>query len=202
MNRRSFLTTTGLSAMSVSVFGSLLHSGTEDKITGNCATTNDILGPFYRGNAPVRTQLRNEGYTGCPIEIKGKIYGKDCKTTLENAQIEIWHCDPSGKYDNKSAEFKYRARQITKPTGEYSFETIVPGKYLNGNLYRPSHVHFRVSHGNSKDLISQLYFAGDPEILADPWASREHAARRILPIAPIGTDGKLAITFDIYMNSI
>lgn len=202
MDRRKFLTTTGLSAMSVSVFGSLLFNQTENTVSGNCATTNDILGPFYRENAPIRSQLRSADYTGCPIEIKGKIYGKDCKTLLDKAQIEIWHCNPDGEYDNKTAAFKYRARQITKTNGLYSFETVLPGKYLNGKLYRPAHVHFRVSHPNSDDLISQLYFAGDPEIESDPWASNPKAAQRILPITPIGTDGKLVVTFDIYLNGI
>jgi protocatechuate 3,4-dioxygenase beta subunit len=88
----------------------------------------------------------------------------------------------------------------TQATGEYAFTTIIPGKYLNGELYRPSHIHFRVTEKHSKELISQIYFQGDPDILADPWASEEKAQLRILQIVPEDIKGNLAITFDIYLK--
>ena len=74
------------------------------------------------------------------------------------------------------------------------------GKYLNGRLYRPAHIHFRISEKNSKELISQIYFQGDPHITEDPWASNPKAEHRILPVAPGDTQGNLSVTFDIYLQ--
>ena len=82
----------------------------------------------------------------------------------------------------------------------YAFKTILPGKYLNGALYRPAHIHFRISEANSKELISQIYFEGDPHITNDPWASKKQAELRILPISLADTRGNLTVTFDAYLG--
>ena len=76
----------------------------------------------------------------------------------------------------------------------------MPGKYLNGQLYRPAHIHFRVTEKNSRELVSQLYFQGDPHLIKDPWASQKKAMKRILPIALEDTHGNLAVTFDIHLG--
>ena len=70
---------------------------------------------------------------------------------------------------------------------------------MNGELYRPSHIHYRVTEKNSKELVSQIYFKGDPHITKDPWASQEKAKLRILQITPEDITGNLAINFDIYL---
>ena len=121
---------------------------------------------------------------------------------LENVKVEIWHCDTNGDYDNDSDQYKHRAQQTSDENGEYGFETILPGKYLNGKLFRPAHIHFRVSHDNHQELISQIYFAGDPHIIEDPWASQEKAQARILPIILEDTKGNLAVQFDIFLNKV
>jgi protocatechuate 3,4-dioxygenase beta subunit len=57
-----------------------------------------------------------------------------------------------------------------------------------------------VSHKEHKELISQIYFEGDPHITEDPWASDKRAEHRILPIFPKDTNSDLAVTFDIYLK--
>jgi protocatechuate 3,4-dioxygenase beta subunit len=47
----------------------------------------------------------------------------------------------------------------------------LPEKYLNGKLFRPAHIHFRVTA--AEELVSQIYFMGDPNITEDPWASKK-----------------------------
>ncbi len=170
--------------------------------TGDCATTNDILGPFYRPDAPDQSDMLFEGLEGSRVSIKGNVYTDDCTTALEDVKVEIWHCDTEGEYDNDSSDFRHRAQQTTDKEGHYGFQTILPGKYLNGKLYRPAHIHFRVSHDDHQELISQIYFAGDPHITKDPWASQEKAKARILPIILEDTKGNLAIEFDIYLNKV
>ncbi len=199
MDRKKFLITASLAAFSISAFGRIEKKEGEDKFTGDCDTTNDILGPFYRADAPTRSDLTFEGLEGVQVTLKGKVYKSDCVTPLQNALVEIWHCNTAGEYDNSSNKFLHRAKWFTDKEGEYSFTTILPGKYLNGKLYRPAHIHYRVTAPNSKELISQIYFEGDPHITKDPWATQKKAVHRVLPISLEDTRGNLAVNFDIYL---
>lgn len=199
MDRRKFIVSATWLAFSMSAAGSVIKKS-NGSFKGNCETTNDILGPFYRPNAPVRSDLTYAGLKGITLNIKGKVFGDDCITPLKNVLVEVWHCNSEGQYDNESNDFNQRGRVYSDEEGEYSFKTILPGKYLNGELYRPSHIHFRVSSENTKELISQIYFRGDPEITNDPWASNNKAIQRILEIFPQDTKGNLMVKFDIYLS--
>ncbi len=199
MNRKEFLMAGSLTVFSVSVFGKVQATGND--FTGDCETTNDILGPFYRVDAPVRNDLTVKGLKGTVVELKGRVFRQDCVTPIENAMVEIWHCDTDGEYDNNSKHFHQRGKWFSDAEGNYAFKTILPGKYLNGNQYRPAHIHFRVSAAGSRELISQLYFQGDPHITNDPWASKKEAERRILPITLEDTRGNLTVVFDIFLNN-
>lgn len=199
MNRKKFLTTTALAAFSISVLGKIKKTE-NDGFEGDCDTTNDILGPFYRADAPIRYDMTFEKLEGTVVELKGKVYQSDCETVIKNALVEIWHCDTEGEYDNDSDDFKHRARWKTDENGTYAFKTILPGKYLNGALYRPAHIHFRVTATDHKELISQIYFKGDPHIEADHWASKKKAINRILPIVLEDIKGNLVVNFDIYLR--
>lgn len=199
MDRKKFLITSTLTALGLSTFGSIIK-GDDGSFKGDCETTNDILGPFYRPDAPIRSNLITEGLPGTRITLNGTVFQPDCTTPMQNAMVEIWHCNAHGDYDNDSDAFHQRARLITDATGTYSFETIIPGKYLNGELYRPAHIHYRVTEQNSKELISQIYFKGDPNIANDPWASKKKAELRVLEISPEDIWGNLAVNFDIYLR--
>jgi protocatechuate 3,4-dioxygenase beta subunit len=199
MDRKKFIISSSLTAFALTTFGSIIKKANGEFI-GDCDTTNDILGPFYRPDAPIRSDLTYEGLKGTRIVLKGKVFKSDCTTVLQDALVEIWHCNTEGEYDNETKEFKQRASLNTNNKGEYAFTTILPGKYLNGELYRPSHIHYRVTEKNSKELISQIYFKGDPHIVKDPWASQDKAKLRILEIIPEDIKGNLTINFDIYLK--
>lgn len=192
--------TTGLAAFSITACGSVLKKE-NNSFEGDCETTNDILGPFYRDKAPKRSDLTFSGLEGTRIKLTGSVFTSDCTTPLENAMVEIWHCNSKGEYDNDSDKYLHRALWHTNEKGEYSFQTILPGKYLNGKLFRPSHIHYRVTADNHKELVSQIYFKGDPHITEDPWASQDKADLRILEIAPVDTQGNLELKFDIYLSN-
>jgi protocatechuate 3,4-dioxygenase beta subunit len=200
MDRKKFLITASLAAFSITACGSIKPTETEDKFTGDCATTDDILGPFFRPNAPTKYDMTDSKLEGSRIELKGVVYRQDCTTPLKNALVEVWHCDTEGNYDNDSSAFNQRAKWVTNDKGEYAFKTILPGKYLNGKLFRPAHIHFRITEESSKDLVSQIYFKGDPNIIEDPWASQPKAELRVLPIILEDTKGNLAVNFDIFMQ--
>jgi len=199
MDRKKFLLTSSLAVLGLSTYGSVVKFP-NGKFNGDCETTNDILGPFYRPDAPLRSDLTYEGIEGSLIELNGIVYGSDCITPLKEAMIEIWQCNAKGEYDNDSNQYHLRGRLITDASGKYAFTTIIPGKYMNGKLYRPSHIHFRITEKNSKELISQVYFKGDPQIAQDPWASKPQAELRTLEIIPQNTSGNLRVNFDIYLK--
>lgn len=202
-SRREFLITAGLTAVSLSVFGCVIPKESETEgvaFGGDCTTTDDILGPFYRKNAPERSNIVLDEHGEAPIiEVHGTVFQGDCSTPLEGSLVEIWQANHNGDYDNKSSDYNYRAVAKIGSDGKYSFTTIVPGRYMNGNQYRPSHIHFRVRGKDHKELISQIYFKDDPYIEADPWASQSKARKRILPITE-NTDGYSKVQFDIYLD--
>lgn len=128
MDRKKFIISTSLTAFSLSTFGSILQDA-QGEFKGDCETTNDILGPYYRPDAPFRDNLTYPGLLGTKILLKGKVLKQDCITPLKKALVEIWHCSSASEYDNDSKEFRHRASLYTNEQGEYSFATILPGKY-------------------------------------------------------------------------
>jgi catechol 1,2-dioxygenase len=214
-NRREFLISAGLTAISLSVFGCVVPktgNGSESDVAtestpdaqtfkGDCTTTDDILGPFYRQGAPMRGDLVMENHGEAPvIEVSGVVFTDDCTSPISNVSVEIWQANEEGDYDNKSSEYRYRGSAVTDANGRYTFKTIVPGRYMNGNQYRPSHIHFRVTDSGHQELVSQLYFKEDPYIANDPWASQNKAKERICAIEE-NAEGYSKVNFNIYLAS-
>lgn len=112
MQRRTFIKNSTLTVISVSAFGALAWNG--KNFEGDTPTTTDILGPFYRPGSPIRTSLRLPDSNGTPIVLKGFIFKEDGKTPVNNALVEIWHCDENEVYDNTSDDYKYRGGQKPK----------------------------------------------------------------------------------------
>jgi len=94
----------------------------------------------------------------------------------------------------------YRAKIYTDSNGNYAYQTILPGKYLNGSYYRPSHIHYKASYLETNELTTQLYFEGDTTIDIDPWASDSSAENRIIPLA-VDKNNNLHGVFDIILST-
>jgi len=201
MQRRSFIKNSSLTALSISVFGGLNWNG--KSFEGDTPTTTDILGPFYRPGAPLRTNLRLPASHGAPIVLKGSIFKEDGKTPINDALVEIWHCDENEVYDNASDEYKYRGGQKTKADGKYAFKSILPVPYKadpkDEASWRPAHIHMRVSVSNQQDLITQIYFKGGKYVETDKWASSPKAVNRILNISE-SKPGEKEIVFNVIMG--
>lgn len=200
ISRRTFLKQGAWTIAAVSLSIGTLGSAADGETAGDCVTTGDILGPFYRRNAPFRNDLTGDGVKGRKLVVKGRVIGSDCKTVVKDALVDVWQCDDNGEYDNRSNNFRLRGRQRVDDSGEYAFTTIMPGRYLNGRQFRPAHIHFRVTGAGHRELISQLYFAGDPHIDDDPWASSKRATHRVLAVKA-DADGIDNIVFDIHLEA-
>jgi len=66
-------------------------------------------------------------------------------------------------------------------------------------VYRPAHIHLRISSNEYQDLITQIYVQGDPYIKKDSSASSPQAASRILKIRKNSTDENI-LKFDVVMG--
>jgi protocatechuate 3,4-dioxygenase beta subunit len=207
-SRRIFLRNTTLVALSTSLIplkGAANVIG-QNKSSDVCnETTLDLYGqgPFYTANAPEIpiNQLADQNEEGTRLIISGVVKTLDCTEVIPNTLIDIWHANDAGAYDNVG--YNLRGKTYSNAQGYYIFETIVPGKYLNGATYRPSHIHFKITPPGFPTLITQLYFEGDTDIPGDAAASitsgNFDATSRIIPIT-MNSDGKYEGTWDIVLN--
>lgn len=198
MERRTFIKGTSLFAIAISTTGFISFDG--NNYIGDCETTSDILGPFYRPDSPIRNNLTIMGDFGEAIELTGKIYHKDCRTPYKKAKIELWHCDGKGVYDNSSDQYRYRGTSFSDENGNYSFKTILPVPYeIDGGNFRPAHFHLMISAEGYQSLVTQLYFTGDANIPKDETASLPTAKKRILNIENL-KNGTKKVFFNIGMS--
>jgi protocatechuate 3,4-dioxygenase beta subunit len=104
-------------------------------------TPADLLGPFYRPNAPVRSSV-GKGHV-----LRGTVRSSaDCRP-IPGARVELWLAGPNG-YDDD-----HRATVIADAAGQYLFESELPGPYER----RPPHIHVRVAHPGYQELVTQHY---------------------------------------------
>jgi protocatechuate 3,4-dioxygenase beta subunit len=202
INRRGFLKASALFAVVVSVPAFVAckdDTDASDLNQGNCKTTEDILGPYYKAGAPFREDIRPDDSSGTPLIIEGKVF-TNCDVALADAIVEIWNANAEGAYDT-SNQYLFRGIYKTAADGAYRFKTIIPGKYLNGNYYRPSHIHFRITAPGQQELVSQVYFKDDPDIARDSWASNPKARERILNMEK-DANGVDKVIFDIYLTKL
>lgn len=121
-------------------------------------TKSDMLGPFYKENAPFKQRL-GEGVEGERLIITGKVMDMRCQP-LKDAILDIWQANSTGEYDNKG--FTLRGKVKTNNDGSYIIDTILPKEYSQGDITRPGHIHLKVGVPNQPTLTTQLYFEGDP----------------------------------------
>jgi catechol 1,2-dioxygenase len=201
MKRRTFIKNSSLTALSISAFGSIQWNG--KSFVGDTPTTTDILGPFYRPGAPMRSDIIPPDSKGIPMNLIGTIFKEDGKTPLNNVLVEIWQCDENEHYDNTSDSYLFRGAIKTGKNGKYAFKTIVPVPYKadpnNEASWRPAHIHMRVSVAEQQDLITQIYFNGDKYNDTDRSASSPQAVNRILNIVK-NSSGENTVTFDVVLS--
>lgn len=207
-SRRQFLRNTALASLALGVLPAVVKATGSEVPTSTVTcdpTTQDYYGqgPFYTANAPLisNSQLASPTEVGTRLIISGIIQTLDCTAVIPNTVLDVWHANDDGVYDNTG--FNLRGVTQSNSQGFYSFETILPGKYLNGALYRPSHIHFRITPPGFPMLVTQLYFQGDTSIPADAAASITSgtfdATHRIIPIA-LNAQGKYEGTWDIAVD--
>ncbi len=207
-DRRTFLRNTALATLGLGLGASAQGAPAGDKPSSllTCdRTTLDYYGegPFYTENPPMLegNQLAEMDEPGERMIISGRVLNLSCSEFIPNTVVDVWHADNEGAYDNSG--YKLRGFTRTNEQGFYLFETIKPGKYLNGSSFRPAHIHYKITPPGFPQLITQLYFAGDTSIPGDAAASitsgTYDATDRVIPLVA-NADGVLEGTFDITID--
>jgi len=213
-SRRQFLQNTSAAGLFLGFLGCARQTvagtpATENPKTGTLQacrpTTLDLFGegPFYTQNPPAieNAALAAAQEPGERMLIRGRLLNLDCSQILPNTVIDVWHANAAGQYDN--AGHNLRGQTLTDDQGYYSFETVKPGKYLNGLRFRPAHIHFKITPPGGQTLTTQLYFDGDSDLPSDA-ATRIESGRfdardRIITLSP-KLDGRLEGIFDIVVT--
>ena len=124
-------------------------------------TPEAVEGPFYFDPKLVRAAVA-EGKVGAPLTVALQVVDAETCVALNEARVDIWHCDGLGVYSgyarqetgSAQGETFLRGTQFTDGDGRVAFDTIYPGWYPG----RTPHIHFKVIL-DDKDLVTgQLYF--------------------------------------------
>jgi len=204
--RRQFLKNTSMAALTLGLLPTVGKAAPKSVVADECyPSTPDYYGegPFYTENPPqmVDGQLATDGEPGTRMIISGRVTNLECTEFLEGTVIDVWHASDAGQYDNTG--YNLRGQTTVNSQGFYLFETVHPGKYLNGSSYRPSHINFKITPPGFDTLTTQLYFEGDPYIDTDAAASITEgefdATHRIISLNTNG-DGIEEGTWDIVVD--
>jgi len=157
-------------------------------------TPPQIVGPFYPVTERPDLAANLARPSGSADEARGQLlYVRGRVLTcsgepVAHARIEIWQANAAGKYRHPSdtnpapldPNFRGFAQLTTDGAGRYAFRTIKPGRYSTpeGEM-RPPHIHFTVE-GRIDRLVTQLYFAGEPENQTDRWLNSLAQPERLI----------------------
>ncbi|WP_239115386.1 carbohydrate-binding protein [Streptomyces sp. SID8499] len=127
---------------------------------GDGPTHDQIEGPYFKPDSPLRTDLVTAGTTGTPLTVSGYVFGRNC-VPLAGVLLDFWQADDAGNYD--MAGYTLRGHQFTDAKGAFTLTTIVPGLYPG----RTRHLHVKAQAPGRPVLTTQLYFPGEPRNTTD-----------------------------------
>jgi protocatechuate 3,4-dioxygenase beta subunit len=157
IGRRTVLLATGATAATLAVgAAAATDSSTPDATTtapvaaaAVCTLTKEMTeGPYYLDGQYVRADI-SEGKSGIPLKLTLTVVDDDTCAPLNNALVEIWHCDALGEYSGFVGENGHdepdngtflRGGVLTGSNGVAKITTIYPGWYRG----RCVHIHIKV----------------------------------------------------------
>ena len=158
-------------------------------------------GPYYFETGFIRKDI-TEGRPGKKLNLKLKVVEVGSCNPIQDAVVDIWHCDALGEYSGFDTatpggprgggrggrrgggrqqtdnDKKFlRGAQVTNSDGEVEFNTIYPGWYRG----RATHIHIKVYLDNDEVLTSQMYFPEEEtERVYKEGPYSEHEGNRLL----------------------
>jgi protocatechuate 3,4-dioxygenase beta subunit len=124
--------------------------------TVDCILSPELTeGPFYIDLDLVRRDI-TEGRPGTALELVVKVVDGESCDAIEDAAVDIWHCDADGVYSGVQGDSGtfLRGIQMTDADGDAGFQTIFPGWYSG----RAVHIHVKAHLGGTDSYTGQLFF--------------------------------------------
>jgi len=174
-------------------------------------TPSQTVGPFLHIGLDwlLTDDLVAPGVGGEKIVVEGRIVDADGKP-VGDALVEIWQANAHGRYahpDDKQDKplepgFRGFGRVATDDDGRFRFKSIKPGRVPapGGGLQAP-HLNVMIfMRGMLKQLLTRLYFPGDPANAEDPVLSSVPAPRRETLIASPAGDRAGALRWNVILQ--
>jgi protocatechuate 3,4-dioxygenase alpha subunit len=174
-------------------------------------TPSQTVGPFFNfcltAERNCVSKIAGPGAKGERVHLICRVLDGD-GLPLDDAMIEIWQADASGKYNHPDDTRAGTAdpachgfgRMGTGPDGSCDFETIKPGRVPGPhNSLQAPHLNLAVfGRGLLKQLYTRVYFSGDPGNQEDPVLNLVPEDRRQTLMARLSSDGTWR--FDIHLQ--
>jgi catechol 1,2-dioxygenase len=184
-------------------------------------SASTVLGPFYRENPPVLPKGASTILKHFDNEETAYFEGHIHDTTgapLANVTMDVWQDAPNGIYENldpDQPEYNLRGRFETDENGHYAFIAVRPVpypipdnetagellRYMGHHPMRPGHMHFIISKGGYRPLVSQIFDAESKHLDDDSvFAVKESLIGKFEKADPsLGTD--LHLKFDFILRA-
>jgi protocatechuate 3,4-dioxygenase alpha subunit len=174
-------------------------------------TPSQTIGPYFAyglipegyGHAGVAGPVLQDADAGASrIRLVGRVLDGN-GAPVADALVEIWQADASGQYAPSNG-FRSFGRVGTDRAGQFSFETIKPGRVPGrGNAWQAPHINIVVlARGMLGHVFTRLYFPEETSANdEDPVLATVAAPRRKTLIAEpaVGGDGN-TYRFDIRLQ--
>jgi protocatechuate 3,4-dioxygenase beta subunit len=146
-------------------------------------------GPYYVDEKLNRSDIREDPSDGTvkqgallALTLNVSSITKASCTPLEDAIVDVWHCDAEGVYSdavdrsfNTTGKKFLRGYQVTDKNGVAKFTTIYPGWYPG----RTVHIHYKIRSPEAAkppyEFVGQMYFdegTSDRVYAKPPYAGR------------------------------
>lgn len=110
------------------------------------------IGVWYQPGAPERATLWRAGDPGERLNLELRLMRLDGRP-VAGAQVELWQADGAGVVHAD----RYRTTLASGPDGTVRVATALPGY-----VWRARHIHYVVTHPEHPQLITRVFFKGDP----------------------------------------
>ena len=145
------------------------------------STENTVLGPFYVPNSPRQENGANINLDGKgePVVVRGRVLDQHGEP-VAGALLEVWQANADGFYDVQQKgvqpDNNLRAAFTSDADGAFWFRSAKPLYYpipgdgpvgemlaaLGRSIYRPAHLHFKVSAPGFDTVNHSHLYAGLP----------------------------------------
>jgi len=143
------------------------------------ATPSQTVGPFFHFGITTDNGLGSlaASAVGERLHLRIRVFD-GAGIPLPDAMIEIYQANAAGEYG--TADFSGFGRLATCADGSCVFETIRPGRVTSaGGGVQAAHINVCLfARGLLRQIYTRVYFAGDPDLEADPVLGLVPAERR------------------------